>query len=289
MRSESIANADMAAAWDGAEGENWARDWQHYDRSIRRYHLRLLRAADIAGGENVLDVGCGNGELTRDAGRATATGAVLGVDLSARMLARARELAHAEGLDNVAFEQADAQVHAFRPAAYDAVVSRFGAMFFADPVTAFRNIGEAMRPGARLVLIAWQGLGRNEWLRAVRGALSLGRALPAPPVGAPGPFGLADPDGVRATLAAAGYAQIDIEAAEEPFWAGPHAQGAFDFVSNGSLARGFLEGFAVDDRNRALDALRLTMENHDAGDGVWFGSAAWLIRATRAGVARSPG
>jgi SAM-dependent methyltransferase len=281
MRSTVIANADMAAAWDGAEGDDWARDWQHYDRSIRRYHLRLLSTADIARAQDVLDVGCGTGELTRDAGRAASDGVVLGVDLSARMLERARELARTDGLTNVVFEQADAQVYPFRSAAYDIVVSRFGAMFFADPVAAFRNIQRAMRPGARLVLLAWQDLDRNEWLQELRAAMSVGRALPAPSAGAPGPFGLADPAGVRATLAAAGFVQVEIEAAEESFWAGADAEAAFAFISNGSLARGLLDGLATNDRSRALDALRMTLETHDAGDGVWFGSAAWLICASR--------
>ena len=281
MRSTLVANTDMAAAWDGAEGDDWARDWQHYDRAVRHYHLRLLGSADITRAENVLDVGCGNGELTRDASRAASDGAVLGVDLSARMLERARELARADGLANVAFEQADAQVHAFAPAAYDLVVSRFGAMFFADPIAAFRNIREAMRPGARLVLLAWQELARNEWLQEIRGAMSVGRALPTPPAGAPGPFGLADPDSVRSTLAEAGLVRVEIEAAQEPFWIGAHADAAFAFIRNSALARGLLEGLATDDRRRALDAVRRTLEAHDAGDGVWFGSAAWLICAVR--------
>jgi SAM-dependent methyltransferase len=271
----------MAAVWDGAEGDDWARDWRLYDLSIRRYHLRLLSTADIARAQDVLDVGCGNGELTRDAGRAAIDGVVLGVDLSARMLERARELARTDGLTNVAFEQADAQVHAFRPAAYDIVVSRFGAMFFADPVAAFRNISAAMRPAARLVLLAWQDFARNEWLQEIRDAMSLGRALPTPPAGTPGPFGLADPAGVRATLAAAGFVQVDIEAAEESLWVGADAEAAAAFIRNGSLACVLLEGLATDDRSRALDALRRTMAAHDTGDGVWFGSAAWLICASR--------
>jgi len=241
----------------------------------------LLGTADIARAENVLDVGCGNGELSRGAGRAAPDGAVLGVDLSSRMLERARELARADGLANVAFEQADAQVYAFAPAAYDLVVSRFGAMFFADPVAAFRNIGEAMRSGARLVLLAWQPLDRNEWLKEIRAAMSVGRALPTPRTGAPGPFGLADPESVRSTLAEAGLLRVEIEAAEEPFWAGACAEAAFAFIGNSALGRGLLEGLAPDDRRRAVNALRSTLDAHDSGDGVWFGSAAWLISAVR--------
>jgi SAM-dependent methyltransferase len=82
-------------------------------------------------------------------------------------------------------------VHPFEPARYDIAMSRFGAMFFGDPVAAFTNIGRGLRPGGRLVLMSWQRLENNEWLVAIRRALAVGRELPAPPVGAPGPFGLA--------------------------------------------------------------------------------------------------
>ncbi|MGH8940228.1 MAG: class I SAM-dependent methyltransferase, partial [Actinomycetes bacterium] len=151
----AIANVEMAAAWDGDEGEDWARDWEHYDLGIRGHHLRLLEIAAISGEERVLDVGCGNGESTRDAARAAADGSAFGVDLSLRMIERARQIAHAENVTNAAFAQADAQVHPFEPAAYDIALSRFGTMFFADPVAAFDNINHALRPGGRLAMVSW--------------------------------------------------------------------------------------------------------------------------------------
>src|SRR5262249_35869109 len=100
----------MAAAWDGDEGTDWADDWRRYDRSVRAHHAQLLAAAEIEPGEQVLDVGCGNGETTRAAARTAWAGAALGIDLSTRMLARARELAEAEGVANVHFVSGDAQV-----------------------------------------------------------------------------------------------------------------------------------------------------------------------------------
>ena len=143
-----VANAQMAAAWDGDEGTGSAREWEHHDRAVRGYHLRLLEAAAVAPGEQVLDVGCGNGESSR-ATTASGDGAVLGIDLSSPMLAAAARLALRRGLTNVAFEQADAQVHRFEPDTYDVVLSRFGAMFFADRSAAFANIAQAMQRGGR--------------------------------------------------------------------------------------------------------------------------------------------
>jgi ubiquinone/menaquinone biosynthesis C-methylase UbiE len=103
------------------------------------------------------------GQTTREAARAAATGSAVGIDISAASLARARRVARAEGLRNVSFVQADAQIHRFRPGRFDLAISRFGTMFFADPVAAFSNVGRALRPGARLVQLVWQPRGRHEW------------------------------------------------------------------------------------------------------------------------------
>jgi SAM-dependent methyltransferase len=280
MASE-IANVEGAAAWDGDEGAAWARDWDRYDRALRRYHEGLFAAAAISDGERVLDIGCGNGQATRDAARATPGGHALGVDLSSQMIERARSLAQAEGLANVRLEQADAQVHPFETDGHDLALSRFGAMFFADPHAAFTNIGRALRPGGRLALVAWQGLEENEWLQTIRGSLAAGRALPSPPAGAPGPFGFADPDRVASILTAAGFEDIEVTASREPYWAGVDASDAFTFVIDTGPARGLLEGLEPDDQASARDRLRDAMTAHDTGDGVYLGSAAWLVTARR--------
>ena len=276
-----IANVDMAAAWDGDEGTDWSRDWERYDLGVRAHHLRLMDAAAITRAERVLDVGCGNGQTTRDAARSAAEGSALGVDLSSVMLARAREIAQHENLTNVTFERADAQVHPFEPASYDVAMSRFGAMFFGDPVAAFINIARGLRPGGRLVLMSWQRLENNEWLVAIRRALAVGRELPSPPVSVPGPFGLADPDRVATILTAAGFEQVECQAVEEPFFAGTDADDADAFLGRGGVVRGLLQGLEPSDRQRARDAFRATMASHEGADGVRFDSAAWLISAAR--------
>ncbi len=275
----AIANVDMAAAWDGDEGDDWARDWQRYDRSIQRYQDRLLVASTIDASDQVLDIGCGNGESTRAAARVAVDGSALGVDLSTRMVERARELASSEGLANVAFQRADAQVHAFEPNAHDVAISRFGAMFFADRVAAFGNICHAVRPDGRLVMLAWQGLERNEWLVEIRAALAAGRELPIPPPGVPGPFGLADPEGVEADLHTAGFSQVAVEAVEEPVWAGSDGNDAFLFFRNTGLARGLLKDLDDAARTSTTESLKERMAGHQTGHGVELGSAAWLITA----------
>jgi SAM-dependent methyltransferase len=274
-----IANVQGAAAWDGDEGAAWARDWDRYDRALLRYHERLLDAAAISDGERVLDIGCGNGKTTRDAARATPGGQALGVDLSSLMIERARSLAETEGLANARFEQADAQVHPFVTAGHDLALSRFGAMFFADPHAAFTNIGRALCPGGRLALVAWQRLVENEWVHTIRESLAAGRELPSPPADAPGPFGFADPDRVVSLLTAAGFEDVEVTALLEPYWAGADASDAFAFISETGPARGLLEGLDPDDQALALERLRAAMTSHDTGDGVYLASAAWLVTA----------
>jgi len=276
-----VVNVEQARAWQGEE-DHWAEHDERYNAAVRRYGLHLYHAAQIAAGDCVLDVGCGCGETTRDAARAAVSGSALGVDLSARMLARARERSRAEGLTNVRFEQADAQVYPFADQAFDVAISRFGATFFADPVAAFRNVGRALRPGGRLALLAWQELGKNEWLLALRGALAAGRTLPEPPAGAPGPFGLADADAARRILAEAGFAAVAFAEVREPVYLGASGDDAFGFVRTMGVTRGLLNELDDTARARALEALRTMLRAHESGEGVLLDSRAWLITARRA-------
>ncbi len=275
----TIANVEMATAWDGDEGEQWTEYADQYDAVAEPHLRRLMDAARIADGDRVLDIGCGTGESTRRAARETPSGSALGVDLSGRMLTRAEERSHAEGLANVAFLQADVQVHRFDERTFDVVISRFGAMFFNDPVAAFRNIAKAMRPGGGLALLTWQGLAKNEWLTSFRGALAAGRTLPVPTAGTPGPFGLAEPQGVRCILAEAGFHHVDLVALDEPVRFGSDTDDAWPFVASMGIVRGLTEGLDAEARTTALEQLRGVLVAHESAAGVVFASAAWLVTA----------
>jgi SAM-dependent methyltransferase len=277
-----IANVEQAAAWDGEEGAYWAAHHERFDASIGGYHRRLMAAAAIALGERVLDIGCGNGLTSRDAARATGPGgAVLGVDLSGPMLARAEQLARDEGLDNVRFEQGDAQVYPFEAGTFDVAISRFGVMFFADPVAGFANIGSALRSGGRLAIVVWQPLARNEWILALREVLAMGRDLPVPAPGAPGPASLGDTDFTRGVLTRAGFAEVDFRGSERPFNLGPSAREAYEFGVGLAPVQTLLADLDDEARGRALAGLRDTVAAHETADGVVFGSAAWVVTARR--------
>jgi SAM-dependent methyltransferase len=276
-----IANEWQSNAWDGDEGAHWAAHADRYDSTMASYDERLIAGAAIRSHESVLDIGCGCGQTSIAAARAAATGAVLGVDLSSVMLAVADERARAAGLTHARFERADAQVHPFPSGAFDVAVSRCGVMFFDDPVAAFSNIARAMRPGGRIAFIAWQGLGENEWISALRAALSAGREVPSPPANAPGPLGLADPDHVRAVFGAAGFVDVQLDDVREPWIAGTDAEDAFGFLRQVGMVRGMLEDLDASAREHALRELHRTLVEHDTGSGVSFGSATWLLTATR--------
>src|SRR5829696_2883178 len=171
-----------------------------YDAELRRHNEVLRRAAGIRPHDHVLDIGCGTGQTTRQAARTARAGSALGVDISAPAITRARELTRAQGLRNVTFEQADAQTHRFPPQRFDLAISRFGTMFFDDPVAAFTNIGQALRPAGRLVMLVWQAPERNEWDVAIHQSLDTaeGPAAGAPPGSEA--FSLADPPTVTQIL-----------------------------------------------------------------------------------------
>lgn len=184
----------------------------------------------------------------------------------------------------MSFEQADAQTRVFEREGYDRAIRRFGAMFFSDPVTAFTNVRRALAPGGRLALLSWQSLDRNEWVFAVRAALSAGRALPEPAPNTPGPFGLADPDHVRRVLRDSGFGDLEIAGVHEPLWFGADAEEALAFVSGLGLTRALLHDLDEASRRTALDRLRDLVADHATDEGVMFASSAWLVTARPVGI-----
>jgi SAM-dependent methyltransferase len=252
-----------------------------YDAELRRHNEVLLRACGIQVRDHVLDIGCGSGQTTRQAARTAWAGSALGIDVSAPAIERARELARAQGLRNVAFERADAQVYRFPQERFDVAISRFGTMFFNDPAAAFTNIGRALRPAGRLVMIVWQAHERNEWDIAIRQALGGPRGPAAVASGEPDPFSLADPPATTEILQAAGFADVTFTDVDEPVYYGPDVPAALDWI------RGFTctsEALKRLDPGAAADAVRRLREAlaaHLTGDGVWFNSRAWIVTTRR--------
>ncbi|MBE1501831.1 ubiquinone/menaquinone biosynthesis C-methylase UbiE [Amycolatopsis lexingtonensis] len=256
-------------------GERQSTHALRLEKELSRYQERLRELFGVGAAYRVLDIGCGAGATTRDAARSAPEGSVHGVDVAAPVIETARRLAAEEGVPNATFEQADAQSHPFPPAHFDLAISRFGTMFFADPVAAFTNIGRALRPGARLVQLVWQDADRQEWAEwadAIKppsdGTTSLDGS----------PFSLGDPRNFHEILTAAGFTGIEVTELSEPIDYGTQAE-AYDFVLG--MSRDLFEELEPAEVPAAHDRLRAVLAAHDTGDGVWFGSRAWFVTAHR--------
>jgi SAM-dependent methyltransferase len=208
-------------------------------------------------------------------------GSALGVDISVPAIERARELAEAQGVRNVTFEQADAQVHRFPRERFDLVISRFGTMFFAEPVAAFTNIGRALRPDGRLVMMVWQASDRNEWDMAIRRSLTGPEGSAAVASAGPDPFSLADPPAVTGILEAAGFADVTFADVREPMYFGPDVATALDWIRGFASTTETLNRLDPASAARALGRLRTMLAAHSGDKGVRFDSRAWIVTARR--------
>ena len=245
-----------------------------YDDELRRHDAVLRRAWGVARYDHVLDVGCGLGQTTCSAARMAAEGHALGVDISAPAVARARELAVKQGVDNVAFECADVQRAGFPAERFDLTISRFGTMFFDDPVAAFAGIGRALRPGGRLVMMVWQAWEANEWEVALRHCLPES----GEPAGASA-FSLGDPVVVRRLLGATGFADVGFTDVREPVYYGPSVAAAVNWVGGFLSVKEGLRSLDPAGRAAAVARLREMLAAHCGADGVWLGSSAWIVTA----------
>ncbi|WP_412516206.1 methyltransferase domain-containing protein [Actinomadura madurae] len=267
-----VVNTHQAEAWNGYEGEHWAERYDRYDATNGGFNGHLLDAAAIGPRDRVLDLGCGNGQVTRLAAERARLGSATGVDLSGPMLGRARSLAAQEGVANVTFEQGDAQVYPFADAAFDVAISRFGVMFFADPVAAFGNVRRALREGGRLAFLSMAPLGETD-------LASVFAALPArdePAVGHDGPLSLSDPGRAREVLEGAGFTGVTARKVEaEQVW-GRDAQDAAEFFSGWGPIR-YNYGAGEEIRAAVAEAMR----PFERDGAVRLRGTAWLVTARR--------
>jgi SAM-dependent methyltransferase len=219
-------NAKQIADWNGAVGAHWAAEQERNDRLIRAFGEAALAAAGARAGEAALDVGCGCGDTSLAlADSVGVTGRVVGVDVSAAMLAVART--RANGRENMTFVEADAS-RVELPGVFDLLYSRFGVMFFDEPEAAFRQLRKAIRTGGRLAFCCWRKPQDNPWamvpMLAAQGASGLN--LPPPDPHAPGPFAFADAARVAGILEGAGFGSVKAGPFEAPMFLGSSVKSA---------------------------------------------------------------
>lgn len=277
MTSQPSSNADQTALWNGTSGHAWVDHQATLDRMFAPFEAILTDAMRAGKGQRVLDVGCGTGAVTLAAARHADDGECLGVDISAPMLALARDLAARLGVP-ARFVEGDAQTYAFAPASIDCFLSRFGVMFFDDPVAAFANLRRAARPGAGLRVIAWRSPAENAFMTtAERSAAPLLPALPPRRPDAPGQFAFADRQRVATILSQAGWSDVEIRPIDVPCTLAE--QDLIGYVSRLGPVGQQLP--SVDDatRTRVLAAVRAAFEPFVHGDEVRFVAACWQIDA----------
>lgn len=275
------ANAAQATYWNEQAGPTWVEFQTPLDRQLEPLGRRVMSELALAGAR-VLDVGCGAGATSLALADAVGPqGSVLGVDVSQPLLDAARR--RAEGRPNLRFEQADAQTFAFEPGAFDAVFSRFGVMFFADPVAAFSNLRKALKPGGRLAFVCWQAPSENPiMVLPMQAALPLVATPPSPPEpGAPGPFAFADAERVRSILGAAGFEDVAVTPHNEKIGGGGLQDALGVALKVGPLGALLREN--PDQRDAVVSAVRDALAAHEGPDGVKLDSATWIV------TARAPG
>jgi SAM-dependent methyltransferase len=204
-------NADQIAYWNGAGGLRWAQRQPVQDILLQPIADLIIDRAKIRSGERVLDVGCGSGSTTFSFAKAVGpSGHVMGIDISAPMLERAREVTPAGS--PVEFALADATIHPFAPENFDLLASRFGVMFFADPTLSFTNLRRAMRRTGRLAFACWREARQNPFFMVPLQAAYL-HVPKMPQVGPedPGPFAFASEERVQSILNGAGFSDVAME------------------------------------------------------------------------------
>ncbi|SDC87973.1 class I SAM-dependent methyltransferase [Ruegeria marina] len=281
-------NQDQAEYWGkSASGMKWLTFEEQIAASFAPVVDLLLDRAALKPGQRVLDIGCGLGDTTLAAASAVGpTGHVLGADISAPFLDRARQ--RASGVDNVEFVLADAQIEPFNPADRDAMISRFGMMFFSDTVAAFANIARALKSGGRMTFAAWGPLAGNPWFYIPH--LAATERLGQPPKvdrNAPGPLAFHDIGRVTGLMAEAGLSGIEADAVEVELTPPGGLEGAAALCTRlGPAARVMAHFNGSDSDETAIhETVTQALEPYVKGDRVLMPATINLFQARRAGTA----
>lgn len=216
MPQSAQPNTRQAALWNDASGKAWVEMQPILDEILAPFERLVVDAGYPGEGGNVLDIGCGAGATTLAMARRVGDdGRCVGLDISQPLVALATERTRVEEVANASFEVGDAQAHALESGHFDAIVSRFGVMFFDDPVAAFANIRQAARRGGKLAFVAWRSPVENDFMTtAARAAAPFLPPAPAPDPDAPGQFAFADGAKVKRILEASGWSSIEVEQAD---------------------------------------------------------------------------
>ncbi|HKE47410.1 MAG TPA: class I SAM-dependent methyltransferase [Rhodanobacteraceae bacterium] len=283
MNSAPQTNSEQAKMWNGVSGRAWVETQALLDEVLKPFEALLTAAVAVRRPARLLDVGCGTGATTIAAARQMGPGGrAVGIDISQPMIEAARAKAERANA-SAAFVHADAQTHAFDRAGFDMIVSRFGVMFFDDPVAAFANLRHASADDAVLSVLVYRSPAENPFmLTAERAAAPLLPDMPARDPAAPGQFAFADPRRVERIFGDSGWADVDLQPVDVAC-SFPARELVRWYTQLGPLGRVLAD---VDEarRTRVVEAVRAAFDPYVHGDDVRFESACWQIAARRNGA-----
>jgi SAM-dependent methyltransferase len=278
MDIERSPNSEQATLWNGTGGQAWVEAQATLDRMFEPFAQRLMEPLSAGAAARVLDIGCGAGGTTMAAARLLGPGGrCVGIDISQALVDAARTRAERQG-SAASFIRADAQTHAFEPAAFDLLISRFGVMFFDDSVGAFANLRRAASRGAEFRFVAWRSPAENPFMTAAeRSAAPFLPEMPPRKPDAPGQFAFADRRRVVALLEQGGWGEVDVQAIDV-VCALPKMELERYFTRLGPVGR-ILQDTDERTRARVIDAVRSAFDPYVQAAEVRFTAACWLASA----------
>lgn len=275
------ANAAQIDYWNRTAGQTWVQHQDQLDHQIEPLGLEGIKVLNPSVGEQILDVGCGCGQTSLTLGdHVGPSGRVTGVDISAPMLDVARARPVLEGTATPTFVECDAQTAELGEGIYDAIFSRFGVMFFSDPVAAFKNLHRALKPHGRLTFVCWRPFQDNLWMRLPMEAARpfLPAPTPSDPT-APGPFAFADADRVQSILTQAGFTGIGLRPFDMAIGGSPLDQTVALTFKVGPLASILRE--QPDLKPVVEEAVMAAVSAYQTPQGVLMPAAVWIVSATK--------
>lgn len=276
-------NEQQQERWNGTDGEYWVEQQEKLDRTLMPVLGPLLEFASPRPGSTVIDIGCGCGATTIELAKAVGPGGhVVGIDLSEPMLARAKE--RLRNFANASCRLGDATKVALADMSAELALSRFGVMFFGDPVAAFANIRSGLAPHGRLRFACWRSIQENPWMAVpLQAVLKHVPPLPKPEPEEPGPFSFAETERVTRILTAAGFSAPRFEglAIEMDLDAGGSPEDAAMEAANRGPAKRALENQPEEVRAAAIASIREMLAPYASASGVKLPGSVWLVAAER--------
>ena len=270
-------NHEQKEMWDGSLGEGFLKSQEYIDRIVTPFSDAAIKKTNPNSNDKILDVGCGAGSTSIQL--AISGAEVKGVDISDKMISRARK--KSEGIPNISFQTVDASQASFDER-FTKIFSRFGVMFFSDPVEAFTNLHKSLDQKGKITFLCWQAITKNEWIYVSAEALQAfqPKDIEPPDPKAPGGFAFADGDYIKEILESANYSDIAIEALETKFDLGKSLEEIMSFNMNVGPLAGLVDTMEEEIVQEATESVKRTLDMKMGKDGLHLSAAAWLVTAS---------